>query len=1179
MNSNQNYLKHKKTIGYLTVSKKSPLYKKTPTKKNIETHYTSTIINNKSKEANNSNINNGYNFLTKYITKKKFQGILDMTSPGNKDVLIDSDSELPPSKNIENINKNIFKKNKCAKLVIDKVESQVPKKNENYYKVIQPNRLLGKNKTKFIFKKNYINRYDILRNALINQNNTEQKYSDNEKDIENCHFLSQTQTNVAKNGYVQPILNYGGYIDNSIQRSNHNSSAKNLYKNKEHNYNIKNNLYNTGFIYNSQSGNYLLKKKDSTLITRNPVEYVRSIEDSSLNAIRDNSSNKYKIYDDSGSGLNIYGADSFYPNKTHYTRFYYIRKNKNTLRNRNTSEESKKSNLYENYRDLIKMNTFSKLNNKKIISKYILYPGFKEKIIRIQSVWRGAYVRELMTFYWNLTNFKDTLNRVIKNNLLDYFTYFIDGLSNYKKVKKKNILNITQKKFLDIKKDDNGEKNIDEYKKALHQKEEDYQNLLKNYNSLVQRCTELQQVVNQMNYNGNNKKEDNNKNEKVIWKELDIDSNNNQKEMNLKNIKPNDNSTLLNKINIPKKFDKIKPEQKDKFDIIQTNKEINIIIENTPNNKDNSNANNNINLRGKKLNKNIYSIERQSIVQYKYNNPEKELNIDQEKKENDSININKSPNKELNLIQNVETFNLINIKPIKEENLIEKQKQIYIEYIKINKKNNKENNIIEKQKSIQYDNGNGKYFYKKYYEKFSSNLNHSKVQQFFIQKQEKNIPIVQDISINLQLLGRRQQKHIIFKRMNNDSFNLINNSIKEKSFDQNSINKSNIIELTIKNSKKGQIELISEKQINSNIEIKGIQKEKKVKDYIIDKLNNDINIIEIKKGNKFKEELMIVNNDIKINIINEKKNNIILSKENIFELLIEKKKETNNKFDNNIIFENDRFELSKDKIVTDFVEEKRDDIILIQNNQNKNQNNNYKIEFIISNNNNLFISKIKKNTSDKMTEITEELNRIEPHNHYELIFEGILNLNENFKNKNNIEEIKNNNNNIIENKKEEILYIPKEKNEKENNKNINYNLNNEIFKGDGIEINPYELKRTKNNVNNIFISYENKLEVLYNKDAIFTEKAKKNMMKIILPIRLKTTLREFVRRNILPLLINNLKKIAMASKMNKSNKIENGKNIKNIFNNYAKYKWNRIIYDLSKEIINNKNDILVKIKK
>ena len=115
--------------------------------------------------------------------------------------------------------------------------------------------------------------------------------------------------------------------------------------------------------------------------------------------------------------------------------------------------------------------------------------------------------------------------------------------------------------------------------------------------------------------------------------------------------------------------------------------------------------------------------------------------------------------------------------------------------------------------------------------------------------------------------------------------------------------------------------------------------------------------------------------------------------------------------------------------------------------------------------------------------------------------------------------------------------IQKEKENKINNKNNSdnvenakkiYNENNEIEKGEGLEINPMEMKRTKNNINNIFISYENKMGVLSNKNEIFTEKAKRNMMKIILPIRLKSTLREYVRKNTYPLLISNLKKIALS---------------------------------------------------
>ena len=52
------------------------------------------------------------------------------------------------------------------------------------------------------------------------------------------------------------------------------------------------------------------------------------------------------------------------------------------------------------------------------------------------------------------------------------------------------------------------------------------------------------------------------------------------------------------------------------------------------------------------------------------------------------------------------------------------------------------------------------------------------------------------------------------------------------------------------------------------------------------------------------------------------------------------------------------------------------------------------------------------------------------------------------------------------------------------------------------------------------------MQILYNKYAIFTQKARKNMIKMILPIKIKVTLRQFIHRNIFPLLIKQLKEIA-----------------------------------------------------
>jgi hypothetical protein len=151
-----------------------------------------------------------------------------------------------------------------------------------------------------------------------------------------------------------------------------------------------------------------------------------------------------------------------------------------------------------------------------------------------------------------------------------------------------------------------------------------------------------------------------------------------------------------------------------------------------------------------------------------------------------------------------------------------------------------------------------------------------------------------------------------------------------------------------------------------------------------------------------------------------------------------------------------------------------------------------------------------------------------------------------------------------------------------------------------------EIRRTNNDIT---ITHEDKLEVLYNKNIEFTEKAKKNMMKIILPIRLKTTLREFIHRSIFPLLISNIRKIALAARLtkvedNKDQNLEKGKiiehskhntkskfyknycaetmkkkEIKNILNNYTVYKLNKMLLEISKELINNKSSILEKIKK
>ena len=141
-----------------------------------------------------------------------------------------------------------------------------------------------------------------------------------------------------------------------------------------------------------------------------------------------------------------------------------------------------------------------------------------------------------------------------------------------------------------------------------------------------------------------------------------------------------------------------------------------------------------------------------------------------------------------------------------------------------------------------------------------------------------------------------------------------------------------------------------------------------------------------------------------------------------------------------------------------------------------------------------------------MTEITEELNYLLPCNNSELYIKNI------------IKKII-----YLTNKEQEISFIKEIENDK--NKFIYENINLEIEKENALEINPLVIKKASE------ISQESDIEIPYNKYTFFTEKAKNNMMKMILPIKLKVTLREFIQKNTFPWLIKQLKEIAKFKQM------------------------------------------------
>jgi hypothetical protein len=162
----------------------------------------------------------------------------------------------------------------------------------------------------------------------------------------------------------------------------------------------------------------------------------------------------------------------------------------------------------------------------------------------------------------------------------------------------------------------------------------------------------------------------------------------------------------------------------------------------------------------------------------------------------------------------------------------------------------------------------------------------------------------------------------------------------------------------------------------------------------------------------------------------------------------------------------------------------------------------------------------------------------------------------------------------------------------------NYKCNYEIDIRESLEINPIEMKRTKNNINNIFINNENKFEILNDKDSIMTEKAKINMMKIILPIKLKTVVTKYIKTTIFYILnkklnyfsfvshlmtinenyINNSKRYAIEKikRMNimyyKNYYLSHTARIKiyKLLHDYSIFKWNKSLKDFAIFFLKNK---------
>ena len=436
--------------------------------------------------------------IEKAINKKKYHGKIDLNAPGNKDVLTDSDSEehYINENNMKKINKRMLKQNGCADLIIKKIESQAPQRNEEFYKFTNQ-------------KKLYSNNDPIYGTRTLF--NLGQRNSDNRRIINQKQPL-----------YIQTEPNIYNYNNNNLYNSYNNNSYNNKILptsdiNKE-----KRNTKEKNYYFNSRVDlrqiNYNKNKNKNK--NKNPINEIKNLpsnqidNDSSADAEQGSSSYNYipskkENIKMARSTNNIFKDNEFSSQSLSNNEENYGKKNIeiNTQRLRGINKYKIPSNR-QNINELINLN----YNNKGLS---ILQNKFNKKliknVIKIQSIWRGYFTRETINKNLNLIRFLVVLMENIKNK---YFEY---------------IANI----FYEMK-----------YSKEKSEKNESYDDLLKDYNSLLNEYNKIEKELNNI---------------KKIQKNNNFD--------NLKIAKKENNFEIF-KINIPSKKEipkTFEPEQKEQF--------------------------------------------------------------------------------------------------------------------------------------------------------------------------------------------------------------------------------------------------------------------------------------------------------------------------------------------------------------------------------------------------------------------------------------------------------------------------------------------------------------------------------------------------------------------------------------------------------------------------------------
>ena len=1087
------------------------------------------------------------------LNKKKYQGRIDLNVPGNKDVITDSDSEQHFKEDkMKRINKNMLQQNGCADLIIKKIESQAPQKNEEYYK--------------FTNQKNYLRNNDpyygtrTLTNwnhEVIDDQNLIRKEKEKEEPLyiqtEQNNYHNRVLTTTDIEGKNRPQGDYNYHFNSTID-------LRQIIKNNRKKPNQVKEI--------TQSPNQQIDYESSADAEQGSSSYVY------MPAKNTNVKNKKNYKENELSSQSISNNEEPYVKKN-----FEIKTKKFTGKN-NYKVPSNRPTINE----LINLNS-----NKKGFS--VLQNRFNQKLIKnvvkIQSAWRGYFTRDTINKNLNLIRFLIVLMETIKNKYMDYIAKIFNNM-RYLKIKNEkkenydgllkdynlllNEYNKLEKELNDIKKiqkvnrfdnlnidtpEENNfeilDINIDSPKENMIKeeniKEESIKKEILFEPEQKEQFSILKVTEKRTRLRGRNKKQDSkNKNEEYINHFISNINISNTEQFMIEEKKPLISEEPENKI-----------EKKEIILVEETQKEMNIELKLQRKFADNmiSERKNEINitpiiekiqLDENKLNqefknddlvivkKSNFNLQEKNKLNQEFKNDDlmierkSDFNIEERNKlnqdfKNEDLMIEKKSNfniQERNKLNqqfknddliivkksnfNIQERNKLNqhfknddLMIVKKININIKEKEAVKEEEKEVKKEEEKGVEMEKEKEKKFENEEGKELEKekeeekelekvkeKEVEKEKKEEEEKEEREEEIEKEKEVEKEVEAEEVKEEEVKKEEEKEAEKKEEKEEG--------EEKEKEKEEVEVEEVKEEEVKKEEETEKKEEKEKEKEEEVEKeeekeeKDEKKEEKEKEKEVEELKEEEKEKEVEIDN-VKEEVKEVENVKEEEVKKEKEEEEKEEKEE------EKKEEKEEKEEKEVKEEKEKEKEKK--------EEKEEEEEKGKKEEKEHLSTNYLIE-----KNMMFIKKSKIKKKDKKMEISEELiNKNDFNKKNEIDKKESLEINPKEKEKD-IEKV--NTNLTIDKNMIYIKRIKIKKQEKmtEINEEIihanDFNKKNEIEKKESLEINPKEFKKDEKDIKN----KETKL------GKTFTEKAKNHMMKMILPIRLKGTLKEYIRKKI-----------------------------------------------------------------